>query len=300
MNLRQIETFIRVAELGSFSKAARALDMAQPALSRQVRLLETSLHLTLLHRHGRGVRLTDDGQRLFRHGVAILERVAHAAEDMQAGREPVGRIVVGLPPTIGRGLTLPLTAGFSSRMPKARLTIVEGFSTHLVEWIIDGRIDLAVVYNPEAQAAIDIVPVLEETLHLVEPATAGSRAPLALRELSGYPLIVPERLHAMRRLLESRAALTGTRLDIAWEVSSVPAIIDMVCAGHGCAVLTASAAAVSGRSAELQVRPLIDPAVASVVCVTSSASRLPTPLARETAKLLAELLRALPRAEGAG
>ena len=63
MNLRQLEYFVRVAELGSFSKAAQALDIAQPALSRQVRLLEVDLHMTLLRRHGRGVGLTDTGQR---------------------------------------------------------------------------------------------------------------------------------------------------------------------------------------------------------------------------------------------
>ena len=301
MNLRQLEYFVRVAELGSFSKAAQALDIAQPALSRQVRLLEVDLHMTLLRRHGRGVGLTDAGQRLFDHGVAILERVAQAEEAMSADRdEPVGRIVVGLPPTIGRRLTLPLIEGFRSRMPKARLTIVEGLSTHLVEWIASGRVDLGVVYNPEAQPAMEIVPVLEEALHLVLPASAaGPRGPLPLRELSGFALVMPERLHAMRRLLETRAALTGVKLDIAWEVSSVPVIIDMVCAGHGHAVLTASAATASGRGAELAVRPIVDPAVTSVLCLVTSASRPSTPLARHTATLLVELLRALPRADAA-
>lgn len=242
MNLRQLEYFVRVAELGSFSKAAQVLDIAQPALSRQVRQLEVDLRSTLLHRHGRGVGLTDAGQRLFDHGVAILDRVARAEDDMGASRgEPVGRIVVGLPPTIGRLLTLPLVEGFRSRTPKARLTIVEGLSTHVAEWIGGGRVDLGVLYNPEAQPAIELTPVIEESLHLVKAAaTAATRAPLPLRELAGFPLIVPERLHAMRRLLETSAALAGVRLDIAWEVSSVPAIIDMVCAGHGNAVLTAT------------------------------------------------------------
>ena len=298
VNLRQLAYFVRVAELGSFSKAAQALDVAQPALSRQVRLLETGLRVTLLRRHGRGVELTEAGQRLVDHGIAILERVAQAEEDMGASRgEPVGHIVVGLPPTIGRLLTLPLIEGFGRRTPKARLTLVEGLSTHIVEWITGGRVDLGVVYNPEAQPSIEIVPVLEETLHLVQAATAGPRTPLPLRELSGLPLVVPERLHAMRRLLETRAALAGVKLDIAWEVSSVPAIIDMVCAGYGSAVLTASAAAASGRGAELAVRPIVEPAVTSVVCLARSASRLASPLARHTAGLLTELLRALPRAD---
>lgn len=295
MNLRQLEYFVRVAELGSFSKAAAVLDVAQPALSRQVRQLETGLRVTLLRRHGRGVVLTDAGQRLFAHGIAILERVAQAEEDMGATRgEPVGHIVVGLPPTISRLVTLRLIDGFRRHMPKARLSVVDGLSTHVVEWLGAGRVDLGVVYNPEAQPAIEIVPVLEETLNLVQPASVSERAPLPLRELARFPLVVPGRQHAMRRLLETRAALAGVKLDIAWEVSSVPAIIDMVCAGHGHAVLTASAAAVSGRAAELAVRPIVEPALASVVCLVTSASRLPTPLVRRTSELLAELLHAMP------
>jgi LysR family nitrogen assimilation transcriptional regulator len=242
--------------------------------------------------------LTEAGQRLYDHGIAILERVAHAEKDVGADPdEPMGRIVVGLPPTIGRQLTLPLVDGFRSRMPKAKLTIVEAFSTHLIEWINGGRVDLSVVYNPEAQPAIKITPVLEETLHLVQAAAHEPRTPLPLRELSGFPLVVPERLHAMRRLLETRAALAGVKLDIAWEVSSVPAIIDMVCAGHGYAVLTASAAAVSGRSANLVARPIVKPALPSVVCLATSTSRLTTPLMRHTAGLLTELLRELPHVD---
>jgi len=300
INLRQLEYFVRVAELGSFSKAARVLDIAQPALSRQVRQLETSLRMTLLHRHGRGVGMTDAGQRLYDHGVAILERVAQAEEDMAASRgDPVGHIVVGLPPTISRLLTLRLIDGFKQRLPKARLSVVDGLTTHIVEWLAAGRVDLGVVYNPEVQPAIEIVPILEEALNLVQPASAPSREPVPLHELSRYPLVVPERQHAMRRLLETRAALAGVKLDIAWEVSSVPAIIDMVCAGHGHAVLTASAAAVSGRASELTVRQIVEPAVTSVICLVTSASRLPTPLVSRTAALLAELLRAMSHTEPA-
>src|SRR5258708_22945546 len=76
MNLKQLEYFVQVAELGSFSKAAAVLDIAQPALSRQVRGLETELRQQLFLRNGRGVALTDAGKRLFDHRVAILQPVA--------------------------------------------------------------------------------------------------------------------------------------------------------------------------------------------------------------------------------
>lgn len=151
-NLKQLEYFVRVAELGSFSRAALVLDIAQPALSRQVRLLETDLRVNLLTRTGRGVVLTDAGKRLFDHSVGILQLVARAAEDLgRAARdEPSGRVVVGLPPSIGRLLTLPLVKAFvDGRRRRASLLIVEGLSTHLAEWIATGRVDLGL--TPGAQ-----------------------------------------------------------------------------------------------------------------------------------------------------
>ena len=88
MNLRQLEYFVRVAELGSFSKAALILNIAQPALSRQVRLLETDLHVTLLTRTGRGVVLTEVGQRL-------PDRAAPTGVGVKDGATPFEAVVLG-------------------------------------------------------------------------------------------------------------------------------------------------------------------------------------------------------------
>jgi LysR family nitrogen assimilation transcriptional regulator len=303
MNLKQLETFVHVAELGSFSKAALVLDIAQPALSRQVRALETDLRETLLLRNGRGVTLTEAGKRLFEHGVGILQLVAQAREDMGATRdEAVGRITVGLPPSVGRQLTLPLVDGFRRGLPRARLVIVEGLSTHIAEWITTGRVDLGLVHNPEALATLDITPILDEALCLVASlgGAAGVAAqlsdgqPLPMCQLPDYALIVPERTHAIRRLLDTQAALAGLRLDIAWEVSSIPSIIDLVAAGYGHAVLTASAVAASARAGQLAVRPLTDPVLTSVLCLASSSHKRSTPLTRQTAALLTELVHQMP------
>jgi LysR family nitrogen assimilation transcriptional regulator len=301
MNLRQLEYFVQVAELGSFSRAARLLGLAQPALSRQVRALETDLRETLLLRNGRGVELTDAGRRLFEHAIAILQHVAHARDDMGAQRdEPVGRIVVGLPPSLGRQLTRPLIDAFRSQLPRARLAIVEGLTAHIAEWIATGRVDLALLHNPDAAPELDIVPVLEEMLCLVQPvpprrpgkrSPPRERTPLPLAQLSNFPLVVPDRMHALRRLTETQAALAGVQLDIAWEVSSVPSIVDLVAAGYGNAVLPRSAVAASGRAEQLTMRPLGDPPLHSVLCMAASAHRRATPLARRVAVLLRQMAR---------
>ncbi|MFM2121198.1 MAG: hypothetical protein RL722_2666, partial [Pseudomonadota bacterium] len=218
MNLRQLETFVQVAELGSFSRAAAVLAIAQPALSRQVRALEIELHETLLTRNGRGVSLTEAGQRLFEHSVAILQQVARAREDMGASRDqPVGHVTIGLPPTLARQLTVPLVEAFKAQLPRATLAIVEGLSAHMSEWITTGHVDLGLLYNPEAEPALQLEPVQEESLCLVTRAEAGALhdaviTPLPLRDLPAHGLIVPERQHVFRRLLDTQAALAGITL----------------------------------------------------------------------------------------
>ena len=305
VNFKQLEYFVHVAELGSFSKAALVLDIAQPALSRQVRSLEIDLRETLLLRNGRGVVLTEAGQRLYEHGVNILQALAQAESDMGANRdEPVGRITIGLPPSVGRQLTLPLIDGFRRRLPRARLAIVEGLSSHISEWISTGRVDLGLLYNPEAQPALEITPVIEEALCLVSPAgpapaPAAIGAVMPLRRLPEFALIVPERGHAIRKLIETQAVLAGLKLDIAWEVSSIAAIIDLVIAGYGHAVLHASAVTASGRGDPLQVRPLVEPRLNSTLCLAVSAHKRPSPLMRQATGLLTELVRSLPQGTAA-
>src|SRR5262245_35246293 len=298
MNLKHLQSFVRVAELGSFSKAARVLDIAQPALSRQVRQLETDLRETLLLRNGRGVSLTDAGRRLFDHGVQILQQVSQAREDLGAERgAAVGHVTIGMPPSIGRRLTLPLIEGFRQHLPRARLTIVEGLSANIAEWIASGRADLGLLYNPDAQPELEITPLQRERLCLVEPVARGKRGapkPLPLREIGAYPLILPERHQSIRRLLQTQATLAGVKLDIAWEVSSVPAIIDLVCARVGYAVLNASAVAASGRGAELAVRAIVEPELASVLFLAQSATKPPTPLQRRVARLAGGWVEAPP------
>lgn len=301
MNLKQLEYFVRVAELGSFSKAAMIINIAQPALSRQVRLLETDLRVNLLTRTGRGVVLTEVGQRLFDHSVGILQLVARATDDIELTRdEPAGRIVIGLPPSIGRRLTLPLVEGFRRTLPKARLAIVEGLSTHLTEWIATGRVDLGLVHNPEPNPAIEVTPVLDEALGLIGPAPSegGATAPLPLAELVGYPLILPERTHAMRKLLETQAAFSDLKLTVVLEVSSVPSILDLVTAGYGHAVLTETALAASGRPEAFSHRPLVDPGLTSTLFLAQSAQKPITPLGRRTTRLLRDLVTAID--DGAG
>lgn len=294
MKLQQIETFVHVAESGSFSKAAVLLDTAQPALSRQVRALEAELRETLLIRTGRGVTLTEAGRRLLEHGHAIMQRVELAKEDLGTQRdEPVGRIVVGLPPSLARRMTLPLIDIFSREMPKARLALVEGFSMNISEWLTSGRMDLGLVYTPEPQPQIEITPLLQERLCLIGPKSLAGQERLTFRDLERFPLIMPQPGQVFRKLLEAQAALLRVKLNIVWEVSSVPAILDLVRGGYGYAAMTDSAMRGHAANLDLVELPIESPHVMSTLCLAQSAKRKPTPLVRRTSEVLNHLCRSM-------
>lgn len=290
MDLKQLEYFTHVAEAGSFSRAAAQLGVAQPALSRQVRALEVELRETLLLRNGRGVSLTEAGRQLLARSRDILQLVQATRHELGAQRdEPLGHLVVGLPPSLARRLTLPLIELFNRRFPKAKVAVLEGFSVHIAEWIATGRVDLALMYNPEPSTAIEIAPVLEEPLCLVGAKAATPRRPVPFAQLPAYPLIMPQWGHTFRKLMETQAMLSGVHLNVAWEVSSVPTILDLVRRGHGFAALTKSAVSVESEREGLGLTPIVEPTITSTLCLATPGQRRPTALQRQTAEALREL-----------
>ena len=118
MDLKQLRYFVHIAELGSFTRAASFLSVAQPALSRQIRALEVELRQTLFERNGRGIKLTEPGKRLLARSRGILQQVDNAREDMESARGAAsGHLAIGLAPSVSRALTAPLVAAFRERFP---------------------------------------------------------------------------------------------------------------------------------------------------------------------------------------
>jgi LysR family nitrogen assimilation transcriptional regulator len=267
MDLKQIEYFVRVAELGGFTRAAAALGIAQPALSRQVRLLEVELRQNLLARDGRGAVPTEAGRLLLAHGRGILHQVERAREELGRVRGALaGRVAIGLPPSLARLLTVPLTRVFRARMPEATLSISEGLSTAMQEALVNGRLDIAVLYNARPSTELDIRALQQEDLFLVQTRGASrQRAPAAitLRALADLPLVIPSRPNAIRMQVESEMATIGCRPRVALEIDGVSAILDLVADGAGSAVLSRHAVASSVKpSAFMFCAPSREPGAA--------------------------------------
>ncbi len=301
MDLKQLEYFVRVAELESFTRAATALGVAQPALSRQVRLLEVELRQNLLVRNGRGAVPTEAGKLLLEHGRGILHQVERAREELGRVRGALaGRVAVGLPPSMARLLAVPLIHAFRKAMPEATLSISEALSSPMQESLASGRLDIALLYNASPSSDLELTPLLEEDLYLVQARRAGragaSRETVSLRELAGSPVVIPSRPNAIRMQVEAALAAQGWRPTIAMEVDGVAAILELVAEGDVGAILSANAVKTSGRPKAFSMRPIGSPPLRSRLSLAVSSQRPTTLTQKATQELLVRTATRLLRA----
>jgi LysR family transcriptional regulator, nitrogen assimilation regulatory protein len=293
MDLKQLEYFVRVAELGSFTRAAQALQVAQPALSRQVRLLEVELRQNLLIRNGRGALPTEAGALLLEHGRGILHQVARTQEELGRVRGKLaGRVVVGMPTSIAKLLAVPLIHAFRKRLPDAKLAISEGLSVSMMDALHAGRLDIALLYSPQPSPTLELTPLLDEPLVLVQrKQSKASRSALPLKDLASLDLVIPTRPNAIRTLVDAELSAIGKRPQIALEVDSVAAILDLVADGAGVAVLPLNALKTAADAKLYQVRPITG--LKSRLALAMSAERPATLTQRAVHDLMTELAQSL-------
>lgn len=295
MDLKQIEYFVRVAELGSFTRASITLDVAQSALSRHVRMLETELRQNLLIRNGRGVTPTEAGKILLEHGRGVLHQIDRLREELARERGGlVGRVALGLPPSLSKVLTVPLMRSFREALPDAVISIGEGLSLGMQEDLVHGRLDVALLYDAAPSPDIELKPIISQALYLVQsrhrPHTVG---PVPLREVADVPLIMPSRPNVIRMHLETELANQGLRPRIAMEVDAISAILDLIAEGAGNGVLPTSAIHAFGRAESYNLRPIVNPRLLTRLSSAVSAHRPATQVQRNLLKLVEERVREL-------
>lgn len=298
MDFREIRYFAQVATAGSFSLAAKELRVAQPALSRQIRKLEQELGVDLLVRHGRGVRLTGAGSVLLERAEQMIHLLRNTGDEVRANANAIsGHVSLGLPPAAGLLLASPIVRTFQRDWPHVALHVRDGISNLLQEWLLDGRVDVAVLYNPPAMDALDSEVIMHEHMVVVEPPDHPNRprrgksqigkpqfGTCRIRDLADMPLIMPGLPHNNRRIAEQAAIQHGVRLRVRLEVDSVTLAKAMVKNGLGCTILAYAAVHEEVTRGELKVRVIERPALVSTVAVAMlrerRAHRLPNELRR--------------------
>jgi DNA-binding transcriptional LysR family regulator len=282
--------FLRVAALGSLSKAALALDMPQSMVSRQIAQLEQACGERLFRRTGRGVVITDFGQHLLPRVQRLAADADALGDDIRsAAGQPAGEVRVGLLPTAVRQFAGPLSAAVRAQMPLVRLHLVEGASAQLEEHLHEGRLDMALVLR-ESAASLGDEPVLARmALRLVgrrgDPQVQGPDLPLAA--LSGLPLVLPSRPHLLRARLDQLAAEHGLALQVALEADSVGLQHEVVAAGGGYAIASVLPGLLDERLASARI---VDPVLERFVVLGESARRPRTRATQAVRQLLCRLI----------
>ena len=240
MDVRQLRYFLTIAKCGSFSRAALELHVAQPALSQHVANLESELGVKLFDRSTKGVIPTECGETLMSHAEIILTRIAQAGRDVQnRSAQPSGMVSIGLPTSISLGLTVPLLTAVESRFPSLELKVSENHSGYLSEWVQSGRLDLAILFDIEAQSPFVAHHLLTEALYFVSaPGQFPSdQEVVELGDLANRPLILTGATHGLRQVIDRQAQLGPTDIWVKTEIDSLVAIKQLVTAGFGNSIL---------------------------------------------------------------
>lgn len=295
MDSRKLRYFAVTARLGSFSRAAEELRVAQPALSRRIREIEEELGRRLFVRHGRGVRLTAFGATVLQraeeieHLMGLIRHEAGLQEPLQ------GKVALGLPPAAALRIGPPLAARIHRASPQLVLSLRDGVSSLIEEWLLAGRIDLGITYNATPVEGLEIIPLLRERAVLVcPPETIGlNDGPIRLRDIAGLPLIMPSLPHNNRRVLEEAAARHEVRLVIRAEVDSVALTKALVRDGQGYTILSHASVEEEVQRGELGRRAIDSPPVFAVLSLVGTRLALADPLKRYVALEACALLREL-------
>ena len=241
MELRGLAYFVRIAELGSITRAAAHLRIAQPALTRQVQRLEDELGVSLFTRVNRGVRLTEAGQKLLDSASRILRDIERTGDEIRAhDSHPSGKIILGVTPTMCPVLVPELFARMRRHYPMIELKVVHAGMVRLEEMIIDGRIDLALLSELSRSRLIVSTRLAEEEMVLVTRSGARPRGVVTVAELRRTTLILGD---GLRAAMDTLLAGLGIELNVEIELNDHETIRLMVQQGVGASILPHAAVA---------------------------------------------------------
>ena len=263
MDIRQLRTFSCVAELGSLSKASDTLRVAQPALSRQIKLLEHELRAELFTRNGRGMVLTDAGRLLLARTAGIVRQIDQVRDEIQsAGGPPSGRVVLGLVPTVSCVISARLARRTVDKYPGISLCIVESYSGHLMEWLHRGEMDLALIYGPSSDLHLTVQSLGRDPIVAVGPRGSGlsQKKQVDIGWLLRQRLVLPSHSHGLRALIEQAAAKKKLKLDVKLEADSFRVLTSLVEEGLGYTLLPPSSVRNEVAAGRLETAAIAKPA----------------------------------------
>lgn len=274
-DLRCLRYFVCVAEEKSITRAAGRLNIAQPALSRQIQRLESELGVELMRRSSRGVELTTAGAMLLERAYGIFNQIQQTHHDLSgAAAGASGVVTVGMPPTPGEAMAPMLLERIKRQYPRIELRFREGFSNLLERQLANNEIAVAVMHDPEPRDQLAIYPLLVEQLWII--GKRGTLNPDGYRfaEAVQLPLVLPGRSNYLRVLLDGYAGRHGLELNEVQRADGVWLLKALVRYGHGYSILTYGAVMTELRQRTLEAVALHDPSIDWTLCLATRKDQL--------------------------
>lgn len=291
VDTHRLRYFLRIAEEGSINRAANTLGIAQPALSRQVRLLEEDLGVTLFRRTARGVQLTEEGERLRATTAAPLRQLELA---MRYAGSPLARVErglqIGIPATAAGVLASPLLEGLSAVFPKVEFQVTVASTDVLFQCLLKGTVDISVI-GPVQDGRVFYHDLLSEELVAVGGATSSLQPSHAIEftELVNHPLILPVSPNGIRTSIENTALRLKLQIISRFSTDSLEVTKDLIAAGHGYGVLPLSACAFEIETNRLRHAPLRGPSLTQQLGIAvTSHLELPRGFAARVGQIIRE------------
>jgi DNA-binding transcriptional LysR family regulator len=285
VDLRQLEIFVKVAELGSFSRAAEALFLTQPTVSEHIRTLEDELGVRLLDRLGRGAAVTKGGALLLSHAQRMLALAREARQAMESfqGRMS-GELLVGASTIPGEYILPALIGRFKEKFPDIAITLLIGDSQAVTEWVAEGRAEIGVVGARSTHRGIEFRELMPDDIVLIVSSAHPwhGRKQVTLEELRREPLLLRERGSGTRGALETALREAGadiTAFRVVGEMGSTQAIKQAVKAGVGVSLLSRRAVEEECRAGSLWCLRVKDLKVTRAFYLVTNRERSRSPLA---------------------
>jgi LysR family transcriptional regulator, nitrogen assimilation regulatory protein len=294
MDLKQLRSLVTVAETGNVTKAADLLHVVQPAISRQLRLLEEDLGVPLFDRGRHGMALTEAGITMVEYAKRILNEVDRARAEMKPAQGSVGGIVtIGLLPSVADLLSGPILSAMQNKYPGIRVRITVGYSGHLPKWLEAGEVDFALLYDLKPNPLLNVTPILEESLWVVgSPAhKLRQNKPVPLSWLIKQEVVLPSPHHGLRLLVDQASNLMKYELNVSAETNALSVQKSMVLSGHSVTVLPAVAVVDDIKRGLLTAAPIKEPAIQRKIILALPANRQTTAPVQCTIPLLIQCMK---------
>lgn len=299
MDLRQLSTFLEVAEQGSLRRASARLRVAETALSRQMRMLEEEFGVALFRRHGRGLALTPDGEAMRERLAPLLNGLAQLKTDMLSRRgEIAGRVTIGVPWVLLEKLSAGLARRFIRCHPGVNIRFIGGFADYLRDALLGGEADLALIFDPQPSAAMALHPLFTEQMLLIASPAAGYSMdrPVPFRRIGEVPLVMPSPRNPFRQRVEALAAARDIALQVRFEAETLAP--QKALAMEGVAEMLGSIEAVRRELEDgtLCAALLAEPTIARTLYLAEPRGRSISVAARSLAQaVIADIASAKPR-----